>query len=112
MFRVDRSYWGYTQWVQIGEVTNQWIPLSKKGSIDFTFNYTFTPEDGKTGSVVFAASVDVANDANSADNTAQALPVKVSSGAKAAEAGDEEMIDQFEYVTPPTILYLPVIEQK
>ncbi len=112
LYRVDRNDWGGTQWVQVGEATNQWIPASKRGTIDFVFRYTFTPDDGRLGSVVFAASVDVANDANNADNTAQALPVKVSSSLKAAETGDGDMIDQFEYVVPPALLYLPLIEQR
>jgi hypothetical protein len=66
-------------WQQVGVLT-QYVPVrGPSRTTNFTFNYTFAPEDAVLGKVSFRASANIQNarDAIPADNTFISLPTKV-----------------------------------
>jgi PKD repeat protein len=68
-------------WQLVGELT-QYVPVKKgRRTVDFSFNYTATPDDAVLGKITFqaVAIVQAGPDAIPADNTYISLPVKVRS---------------------------------
>ena len=66
-------------WQQVG-VLSQYVPVrGANRTTNFSFNYTFTPDDAALGKVSFQAiaSIENARDAIPADNTFISLPTKV-----------------------------------
>jgi PKD repeat protein len=64
----------------VGTLTQSISPRGKNQTTPYTFNYTFTADDGNTGKVTFKAiaTIVAARDALPADNEAIAPPTKVS----------------------------------
>lgn len=64
---------------QVGQVTQGVPAQSAKRSTSFAISYTFSEQDAALGKVTFqaAATIVSARDANPADNTVTAVPVKV-----------------------------------
>jgi hypothetical protein len=71
------SPWG---WVYFASLTQYVPPRSANRTTDFSFSYTFTPEDASYGKVSFRAVAYIQNarDALPSDNEAISSPVKVS----------------------------------
>jgi hypothetical protein len=66
-------------WQQVGVLT-QYVPVTKgHRTVEFSFNYTATPDDAATGKITFqaVASIQGVLDSLPADNTYISLPVKV-----------------------------------
>jgi PKD domain len=63
----------------VGVLTQSISPRGKNQTTPYTFNYTFTADDGTAGKVTFKAVADIngARDALPADNEAIATPTKV-----------------------------------
>jgi PKD repeat protein len=76
--RLERSVAG-GGWQQVGVLT-QYVPVrGPNRTTNFTFNYTFAPEDAVLGKVSFRATATILNarDAIPADNAFISLPTKV-----------------------------------
>jgi len=124
LYRVDR----YGNWYLAFGSSAQYVPNFKKGSqtVDFVFNYTFSPSDLPLGTVTFAAraSIDGYRDANEADNAAMSLPIPVKPGKGAVAAAEVtgaaaevtgvaevETMSGFTYVEPNHLSFLPLLNR-
>jgi hypothetical protein len=63
----------------VGTLIQSLSPRAKNQTTPYSFNYTFTPDDGSVGKVTFKAVATIvgARDALPADNEAIATPTKV-----------------------------------
>src|SRR5262249_15851372 len=76
---VAGSFFDYQE---IGSLTQLGPVRGGNRSTDFSFSYTFTPDDGAVGKVTFqaVASLNTARDALGADNEAVSGPIRVGKG--------------------------------
>ena len=97
----------------VGSAT-QWVSGLRKKGTTFAFTYSFGPEDAQNSPIQFLAVATIdggLRDGFESDNAALSAAVAVKTG-KAVATSPEEMQDVFTFTAPPTLLYLPVIEDR